>query len=155
MTAPLEVGLCCEDLDALARFYVEVLGCTPVNVVEVPADKAREAALADTGYRVARLQTPYGERLKLLQPSRPPQPATAAPWLLAQRNAAYITFIVEDLDAMLQRLAAAGIRPLTGPAKVEVRPQTFLVFCRDPEGNVLEFVEYGDLAAYRPDLARP
>ena len=41
----------------------------------------------------------------------------------------------------------------SGPRKVEVRPGVFLVFARDPEGNVLEFVEYTDLRAYRPDLA--
>jgi hypothetical protein len=28
------------------------------------------------------------------------------------------------------------------------------VFCRDPEGNVLEFVQFADVSAYRPDLAR-
>jgi len=34
-----------------------------------------------------------------------------------------------------------------------VRPGTWLAFFRDPEGNVLELVEYDDPAAYRPDLA--
>jgi hypothetical protein len=41
---------------------------------------------------------------------------------------------------------------VTGTKVVEVRPGTFLVFARDPEGNILEFVEYADVVAYRPDL---
>ena len=41
---------------------------------------------------------------------------------------------------------------LTGPTRVEVRPGTFLSFCRDPEGNVLELVQYADIHAYRSDL---
>jgi hypothetical protein len=30
----------------------------------------------------------------------------------------------------------------------------YLAFCRDPEGNVLELVQYSDIAAYRPDLKK-
>lgn len=153
MVAPLEVGICCKDLDRLAEFYVQVLGFRLVNVVAVPADKARQAALADVGYRVARLQTPYGERVKLLEAESGTAETPRDTWLLDRTNAAYLTFIVDDLDAMIAALRKAGVEPMTGPAKVEVRPQTYLSFCRDPEGNVLEFVQYGDIAAYRPDLA--
>ena len=41
---------------------------------------------------------------------------------------------------------------LTGPERIEVRPGTYLVFCKDPEGHVLEIVEYDDMASYRKDL---
>ena len=153
MTAPLEIGICCRDLDRLAGFYTDVLGCTLVNVVEVPVEKAPATALTDTSYRVARIQTPWGERIKLLQPARASEASEATTWILDRQNTVYVTFIVDDLKAMLERLKARGVDVLTGPEMVEVRPQTFLVFARDPEGNVLEFVEYGDIAAYRPDLA--
>jgi ABC-type histidine transport system ATPase subunit len=73
---------------------------------------------------------------------------------LRPRPGIYITFIIDDLDTMLQRLVAAGCEMLAGPEKLEVRPGTFFVFCRDPEGNVLEFVQFADVNAYRPDLAR-
>ena len=153
MVAPLEIGICCEDLDSLARFYTDVLGCTFVNAVDVPPEKSREAGLTDAGYRVARIQTPYGERLKLLQPGRQPARPDASGEFLSRRGAFYITFIVDDLGAMLKRLTAAGVEVCTGPERVEVRPGTYLAFARDPEGNVLEFVEYADVKAYRPDLA--
>jgi len=153
MVAPLEVGLCCADLDSLAAFYVEVLGFTQVNVLTIPPEKAAGTALCDAGYRVTRLQSPYGERVKLLQPAVPP--ATRAPTarILDERNAAYLTFIVDDLQATLDRLLARGMEVMTGTRMHEVRPGTFLVFARDPEGNILEFVHYADLAAYRPDLS--
>jgi lactoylglutathione lyase len=35
---------------------------------------------------------------------------------------------------------------------VEVRKGVFGQFLLDPEGNFLEFVEYPDIASYRPDL---
>lgn len=152
MMAPIEIGICCSDLDKLRKFYVDVLGCTPINEIEVPTEKSRPAALAESGYKVARLQTPWGERLKLLQPATAPENVPAKEWILNRRGLAYITFIVDDLKAIIARLKAAGVVFLTGTDRVEVRPGTFLSFIRDPEGNVLEFVEYSDIREYRPDL---
>lgn len=152
MLAPLEVGICCADLDTLAAFYVGVLGFTRVGTVEVPAEKAAGTGLCDRGYRVTRLQTPYGERIKLLQPATPPAPTAPTARILDRRNAVYLTFIIDDLRGMVDRLLGAGVELSSGPDPVEVRPGTFLAFARDPEGNVLEFVQYADVRAYRPDL---
>jgi len=35
---------------------------------------------------------------------------------------------------------------------VEIRKGITAIFTCDPEGNFLEFVQYADLASYRPDL---
>ena len=40
MTVPMEVGICCADLDGMLAFYTGVLGLALVNRVSVPADKA-------------------------------------------------------------------------------------------------------------------
>ena len=32
MTVPMEVGLCCADLDAMLAFYTDVVGLTLVNL---------------------------------------------------------------------------------------------------------------------------
>ena len=149
---PLEVGLCCRDLDALKQFYVDALGFTAINDLHVPADKAGQTGLCDGGYRVARLQTPRGERLKLLQPDNPPVPAAFADSILARQGTSYITLIIDDLPTAMARLRPYGLPLLSGEATVEVRPGTFLVFARDPEGNLLEFVQYADIRAYRPDM---
>ena len=72
MSVPMEVGICCADLDAQLAFYTDVIGLALVNRVSVPADKARATGLTQQGYEVARLQTSYGERIKLLQPAVAP-----------------------------------------------------------------------------------
>ena len=97
MLVPLEVGICCANLDSLSDFYVEVLGFTRVNTIEVPAEKAAGTMLTDGSYRVVRLQSPYGERVKLLQPAIPAATRTATARILDELNTAYLTFIVEDL----------------------------------------------------------
>lgn len=153
MTVPMEVGICCADLDALAAFYTSVMGLTLVNRVTVPADKARATGLTAHDYDVARLQTPYGERIKLLQPAVAPEPAVRGAAILDRQGAAYLTFIVRDLRGVVRDLQSKGVVFDSAPAPMEVRPGTWLAFFRDPEGNVLELVEYDDPAAYRPDLA--
>ncbi|SIT15527.1 VOC family protein [Achromobacter sp. MFA1 R4] len=153
MTVPMEVGLCCADLDAQLAFYTGVMGLTLVNRVTVPADKARATGLSPHGYDVARLQTPYGERIKLLQPAVAPEPAVRGAAILDRQGAAYLTFIVRDLPGVVRALQAKGVVFDSAPAPMEVRTGTWLAFFRDPEGNVLELVEYDDPAAYRPDLA--
>lgn len=153
MIAPLEVGLGVRDLARMRAFYEDALGCQFVNEVFVPADKARQAALADGGYTVVRLQTSHGERIKLLAPVNPPAAVGVQPELILQQpNASYLTFIVQDIDAVMVRLRAHGVEFLTGPQRVEVRPGTYLAFCRDPEGYVLEIVQYADISSYRTDV---
>ncbi|EHK62855.1 VOC family protein [Achromobacter arsenitoxydans] len=153
MTVPMEVGICCADLDAQLAFYTGIVGLTLVNRVTVPADKARATGLTPHGYDVARLQTPYGERVKLLQPAVKPEPAARGAAILDRQGAAYLTFIVRDLPGVVRGLKSKGVVFDSTPAPMEVRPGTWLAFFRDPEGNVLELVEYDDPAAYRPDLA--
>ncbi|MBS0610695.1 MAG: VOC family protein [Proteobacteria bacterium] len=152
MIAPLEVGLGVRELPRMRRFYENALGCEFVSEVFVPADKARQAALADGGYTVVRLQTSHGERIKLLAPENPPPGQTHQGPILMQPGASYLTFIVEDIAAAMARLRAEGVEFLTGPERVEVRPGTYLAFCRDPEGHVLELVQYADITSYRTDL---
>lgn len=153
MTVPMEVGICCRDLDALLAFYTDVVGLKLVNRVSVPTDKARATGLTAHGYDVARLQTPYGERIKLLQPSVAPETAVRGAAILDRQGATYLTFIVRDLAGLVRNLQARGVVFDSTPAPMEVRPGTWLAFFRDPEGNVLELVEYDDPADYRPDLA--
>lgn len=149
MVAALEVGICCTVLEPLVRFYGELLGCELVDVIAVPAARAEKASLSNGPYRVARVQTPFGERLKFLQPIRAPQQHERDHWILDRQNATYLTFIVDDLDAMIKRLRSLGAKIDTGTAPVEVRTGVRLCFARDPEGNIIEFVQYDDIASYR------
>lgn len=151
-TVPLEVGIACRDLPRLRAFYEDVLGLQFVSEIQVPADKAREAAMCPEGYTVVRLQTSYGERIKLLTRSTPTEPTPASAWILDRPGTTYLTFIIDDIQAAITRLLAAGLDFSTGPHPVDVRPGVQLAFCRDPEGNLLELVQYANIGDYRPDL---
>lgn len=152
MIVPLEVGVAVRDLPLMRRFYEQVLGFAFVSEVAVPPASAARAAMHQDGYTAVRLQTNRGERIKLLAPANPPAAAPAPAFILERPNASYLTFIVEDIQAVVDQLLAAGVHFLTGPERIEVRPGVYLAFCHDPEGNVLEIVQYSDIAAYRPDV---
>ncbi len=156
MTAPLEVGIAVRDLDRMIAFYRDVLGLAFVNVHDMGPAEGKATALSHAGYQIARLQAPGGERVKLVHDKARPAASAEAPTggggILARRGIVYLTFIITGLDAMIRHLDAHGVRLLTGGTKVEPRPGVLLAFAEDPEGNVIEFVEYRDVAAYRPDL---
>lgn len=152
MQAPLEIGIAVRNLAAMTKFYSDVLGFKHVSEVNVPADKSRLNGLSPDGCTVVRLQTSYGERIKLLAaPST--QTTTHERWLLARAGLAYITLIIEGIDALCAQLKAKGVE-LASDAPVENRAGLRVLFFQDPEGNVLELVEYSDLASYRPDLKK-
>ena len=69
MIVPLEVGIAVRDLPRMRRFYEQVLGFAFVSEVAVPAASAVQAAMHAGGYTAVRLQTSYGERIKLLAPN--------------------------------------------------------------------------------------
>jgi catechol 2,3-dioxygenase-like lactoylglutathione lyase family enzyme len=151
LKAPLEVGICVADLERAAAFYENVLGFKRISEATLAADRAAQAGFGPVSFRMLRMQTNYGERIKLLKPE--PLPAAAERGgILAREGISYLTFVVADLDAALQRLDRAGARSISG-GPVQTRPGTRLAFFRDSEGNVLELVQYDDLKAYRPDIA--
>jgi len=152
LVAPLEVGIAVADLARMRAFYEEVLGLRFVSVHDVPPVLGAAAAMCDRGYRIVRLQASTGERIKLAQPMRATEKTAPAAAVLDRRGPAFLTFIVEDLDVMLAHLRGHGVRMRTGDEKVEVRDGVFLAFAEDPEHNFLEFVEYADIRAYRPDF---
>jgi len=145
----LEIGVSCTDLDRLVEFYVGVLGCRLVSITDVPAATAKAIAMSATGYRVARVQLPSGERLKLLQPHTPPTVSPPSSMALDRRNATYLTFLIDDFAGLAQRLVDAGAELFNAQAPYEIRAGIEVLFARDPEQNLLEFVRYADLAQYR------
>jgi catechol 2,3-dioxygenase-like lactoylglutathione lyase family enzyme len=152
MQAPLEIGIAVRDLGGMTKFYADVLGFKHVSEVNVPPEKSQLNQLSPDGCTVVRLQTSYGERVKLLAaPST--GTATHERWLLARAGLAYITLIIEKIDELCARLKAKGVK-LASDAPVENRAGLRVLFFQDPEGNVLELVEYSDLASYRPDLKK-
>lgn len=152
MVAPLEPGIVCLDLDRMFDFYTQVLGLKFVSDAEASAPMSTKFGTGPHGFRIIRLQTPYGERIKLIQPKQIVlQKAPVPEWVFERQGIAYITFVIIDVKEVVTRLKLHKVE-LFSPEAIEIREGITAVFARDPEGNFVEFVEYADLASYRPDL---
>jgi catechol 2,3-dioxygenase-like lactoylglutathione lyase family enzyme len=149
--APLEVGVAVRDLERAARFYEEVLGFRRISEATLAPDRAELAGFGRVAFRMVRMQTEYGERVKLLETDPRPEDPGRPTSMLGRSGFAYLTFVVTDIEAALARLKAAGAEMITAEP-VQTRPGTRLAFFRDSEGNPLELVQYDDLKAYRPDI---
>jgi lactoylglutathione lyase len=152
MVSPLEPGIVCVDIDRMLDFYTEVLGLKFVTDAEASAEMSAHFGAAPKGFRVIRLQTPYGERIKLVQPKKVLLKQNDVPeWVFERQGIAYLTFVIADVKEVAARLKKHRIG-LMSNEPVEIRQGITAIFARDPEGNFIEFVEYADLASYRPDL---
>jgi catechol 2,3-dioxygenase-like lactoylglutathione lyase family enzyme len=152
MVAPLEPGIVCVDLTRMLDFYTEVLGLKFVSDAEASSEMSTKFGTGPHGFRIIRLQTPYGERVKLIQPKKLSLKQTqATEWVFERQGIAYFTFVVIDVHEVTARLKRYGVESFSeGP--VNIREGITAIFARDPEGNFIEFVEYADIATYRPDL---
>jgi lactoylglutathione lyase len=151
MVAPLELGLCVDDLERSIAFYRDFLGFTFVSSIETSAEAAIASGFANDGYTVVRLQLPTGERLKLFKPGGILDPARARARPLSRVGFAYLTLIVADITVLMARLAAKGF-PARSLTPYRLRDNVLVALIDDPDGNVVELVEYERLSDYRSDL---
>jgi catechol 2,3-dioxygenase-like lactoylglutathione lyase family enzyme len=147
--APFEVGLVAADVDALLPFYRDVLGFSLLSDIVAPATTSRAAGLAPEGYRVVRLESGRGDRIKLAQPLSRCEPVQPTKYTMLRQGTAYLTFIVDALPALQQRLRDAAT-PIHSDGIVVLRPGVSMLLASDPEHNWIEFLHYDDLASYRP-----
>jgi catechol 2,3-dioxygenase-like lactoylglutathione lyase family enzyme len=150
VSAPFEPAISVRNLDRMLAFYRDLLGMSVFSIDVIGPEQSAAASLARAGYRIARLDTEGGDRLKLVAPLEKPAEQDGASLVLARHGFAYLTFIVPSVREVLNRLVDGGATIVTGTKPVAFRPGVVdLVFAQDPEGNFLEFVERNDLAVYR------
>ena len=108
------------------HFYHDLLWLTNVGVSE-----------ATTG-TMHRLRFGTSD-IKLIDPTH--RPGASPIGIDQQLGLRYLTFVVTNLDEVIQRLQAAHIA-FTRP-KTTIRPGTTIAMVKDPDGNIVEFVERG------------
>lgn len=103
------MGVAVEDIDAALPFYQDVLGM-PLVHRETVEEQGVHAALLDVGDGHVELIAPIG-------------PETGVARFLERRGAGlhHVAYRVDDIDATLSDLAAAGIRLIDERARTGIR----------------------------------
>lgn len=127
------VGMTCGDLDRTIAFYCGLLG---LNLALRKQNDHGEMAFLDTGSGMLEIACPKAE----VSRSRDVPPHEA--------GMRHLTFAVGSVDAMIEKLEAAGVAVVERP-----RPAYYtemirrVAFVRDPDGILVELIERADSRA--------
>lgn len=138
--APIEPGLVCVEIERMIEFYSGVLGLRLFSDAETSPAKSAQFGATPDGYRIVRLETALGQKLKLVQPKVAPARNPLPPWVFERQGIAYITFVVADLEEVVAQLRQHGVR-IVSQGIVEIRERIFAIYTLDPEDNYVEFIE--------------
>ena len=130
------------DLERSVRFYRELFGCTVVREFGWPAGIPEADALTGLQNSAARaVMLKLGDsHLEIFEFSSP-EPRPGDPQRPAcDHGITHICLEVRDSHAEYARLAAAGMQFHAPP---QAQDGGFVTYGRDPDGNIIELLEFG------------
>ncbi len=120
----LDLGILVSDINTSLKFYQDLLGLKFIEKIPV---------WFGTMYRLR-----FGNSdFKLIDPKNKPPKGPVG--LDAQIGFRYVTFVIKNISKVCEELKKKGI-DFEIPEK-EIRPGVKIAMVRDPDGNVVEFVE--------------
>jgi catechol 2,3-dioxygenase-like lactoylglutathione lyase family enzyme len=120
----LDIGILVKDITASLAFYQGVLGLQKLGELPIPFGHMHRLAFGDSF-------------VKLVDPKKlPPSGELGLTKALGYR---YLTFQVSNLEEICADCERAGV-PFDIPMQ-ELMPGVFIAMVRDPDGNVVEFVQ--------------
>jgi catechol 2,3-dioxygenase-like lactoylglutathione lyase family enzyme len=120
----MDLGILASDIKASLNFYQNILGLEFVGISQVWFGTMHRLRFGTSDF-------------KLIEPKTvPPKGAIG---LEKQVGFRYVTFVIKNLSELCAELKAKGIE-LALPEK-EIRPGVRIAMVKDPDGNIVEFVE--------------
>ena len=120
----LDLGLVVSNIKQSLHFYQEILGLEFVGITPVAFGTMHRLRFGTSDF-------------KLIAPNTvPPKGALG---LEKQLGFRYVTFVVRELSQLCAELKAKGLE-FTVPER-EIRPGTRIAMVKDPDGNIVEFVQ--------------
>ena len=120
----LDLGILASDIKASLNFYQNILGLEFVGISQVWFGTMHRLRFGTSDF-------------KLIEPKTvPPKGAIG---LEKQVGFRYVTFVIRNLSELCAELKAKGVE-FALPEK-EIRPGVRIAMVKDPDGNIVEFVE--------------
>jgi len=120
----LDLGVIVSDIKASLNFYQNILGLEFVGITPVSFGTMHRLRFGTSDF-------------KLIEPKT--VPARGKIGLENQLGFRYVTFVIENLSQLCSELKNKGIE--FALPETEVRPGVCVAMVKDPDGNIVEFVE--------------
>ncbi len=120
----LDLGIVVSDIKASLNFYQDILGLEFVGITPVWFGTMHRLRFGTSDF-------------KLIDPKTPPSRGVVG--LENQLGYRYVTFVIKNIAQVCSLLKNKGIE-FTLPEK-EIRPGMRIAMVKDPDGNIVEFVE--------------
>ena len=137
-------GITVSNLERSLAFWRDLLGFELSHTAHQTGELAREiTGVAGAELKLAVLKAPGGHKIELLEYLAPPDRTKHADLRPCDVGSVHVALTVNDLDAVLQRIAASGWKTAGKPQILQSGPNVGkrVIYVRDPDGTTIEFME--------------
>jgi glyoxylase I family protein len=137
-------GVTVSNLERSLAFWRDILGFELSHTAHQTGELAREiTGVAGAELKLAVLKAPGGHKIELLEYLGPPDRMKHADRRPCDVGSVHVALRVNDLNAVLQRIASSGWKTAGKPQTLQSGPNAGkrVVYVRDPDGTTLEFME--------------
>jgi catechol 2,3-dioxygenase-like lactoylglutathione lyase family enzyme len=137
-------GITVSNLERSLEFWRDVLGFELSHTADQTGEMAKEiTGVEGAELKLAVLKAPGGHKIELLQYLSPPDRKRHADVRPCDVGSVHVALVVDDLDAILEKIAASGWASAGKPQTLKTGPNTGkrVVYVRDPDGTTIEFME--------------
>src|SRR5467141_2162326 len=136
-------GITVSNLERSLAFWRDVLGFELSHTAHQTGEMAEQiTGVADAEIRLAVLRAPGGHKIELLEYLAPPDRKRLA-LKPCDVGSVHVALLVDDLDAVLESIAASGWKAAGKPQTLTIGPNAGkrVIYVRDPDGTTIEFME--------------
>lgn len=136
-------GITVSNLERSLAFWQDVLGFELSHTAHQKGELAEEiTGVAGAEIKLAVLKTPGGHKIELLEYLAPPD-RKRVHLRPCDVGSVHIALLIDDLDAVLQRIAASGWKAAGKPQILESGPNAGkrVIYVRDPDGATIELMQ--------------
>jgi catechol 2,3-dioxygenase-like lactoylglutathione lyase family enzyme len=136
-------GITVANLKRSLEFWRDVLGFELSHTAHQTGQLAKEiTGVAGAEIKLAVLKAPGGHRIELLEYLAPPD-RKHVDLRPCDVGSVHVALLVDDLDAVLNTIAASGWKAAGKPQTLKSGPNAGkrVVYVRDPDGTAIEFMQ--------------
>ena len=137
-------GITVSNLERALEFWQNVLGFELSHRAHQTGDLAREiTGVAGAEIKLAVVKAPDGHKIELLEYLAPPDRKRHVDLRPCDVGSVHVAFMVDNLDAVMQRIAASGWKAAGQPQALTTGPNTGkrVIYVRDPDGTTIELMQ--------------